>query len=280
MSPFEPLLQSWDSLQGLVKDDLAAESWQELRKKVEQTKRGNPTTTVEQNPEKTLSKAKEDLITLLEHVRASQDVETYLSAMKTAGTNGTIQFDNLWTIFPPGELVYSAPFMGQDQVFVVKECSSDYALESDSGHSKDERKVCNLHCWSYDWNGKAFTRVPVLFRFEEFTGAKLINTLHCHPLSYHFPGDDTEFEMQTLQDKLIARGKVFHDYCVREPGEQMFQYDNDAISHGSGFQRLKNQEKPVMLDRVREHTIHQLNLSIPGTSRKQSLEPHHVWPTS
>ena len=201
--------------------------------------------TVEQNPETVLAKAKEVLVTLLDHVRSSPDVETYLSAINTARDNGTIQFDCLWTIFPPGELVYSAPFMAKDQMFVVKECSKRISYHSDSGSSRDQRKIWKLHCWSYDWNGKYFTRIPVVFQFEDFTGAKLINTLHCHPFRYHFPGDGTGENSKILREKLIKRGKLFKNYCVRQTGQQMFRYENDAISHGSGFQQMKNQEKQV-----------------------------------
>lgn len=101
MSPFGPLLQSWDSLQDLVKEDIFSDPWKRVGKKIQEKERDPSITTVSQNPDTVLAKAKEDLITLLDHVRSSQDVETYLSAINTARDNGTIQFDCLWTIFPP-----------------------------------------------------------------------------------------------------------------------------------------------------------------------------------
>ncbi|KAJ4356773.1 uncharacterized protein N0V89_004809 [Didymosphaeria variabile] len=249
ISPFEPLLQRWTKLEELARESFESDSWRSVTKKIGEAKRNSQTATVEQKPEKFLGKAQKDLVALMERVRSSPEVEAYLSAIEAAVKNSTIQFDNLWTIFPPGEIVYSTSFMKEDQIFVVKECSSYYPTESDSGLPKDNRQVCNLHCWSYDWNGKHFTRVPVLFKFEEFPGVKLINTLHCHPLRNHFTDDDQERKIGELKNKLIARGKLFREYCVRtiedRLGEQTFEYDGTAISHGSGFQRLKNKQSGV-----------------------------------
>jgi hypothetical protein len=182
----------------------------------------------------------------MELVRSSPDIETYLSAIRTANTNRTVHFENLWTIFPPGDLVYAMPFMKESQIFIVKECGTHATDVSDSGRTnKDARKVWDLHCWSYDWDGKHFTRVPVMFRFEEFTGAKVINTLHCHPLRYRFPAGDPNSERDKFEADLIERGKLFRKYCARTTGEQMIYYEGDTISHGSGFQRLKNKSKQV-----------------------------------
>lgn len=56
--------------------------------------------------------------------------------------------------------------------------------------------------------------------------------------------------MTALREELIKRGKLFRNYSVRETGEQMFRYESDAISHGSGFQGLKNQQKQVMFIQI------------------------------
>ncbi|OAG03006.1 P-loop containing nucleoside triphosphate hydrolase protein [Paraphaeosphaeria sporulosa] len=204
---------------------------------------------VEPDPKKTLEKARADLGALLERVRSSPDIDTYLSAIRTANVNRTIHFDNLWTIFPPGELVYATPFMKESQIFIVKECSILPIDMSESGRTnKDTRKVWDLHCWSYDWDGKHFTRVPVMFRFEEFAGAKVIDTLKCHPLRFKFPEGDPNSERETLEKRLIERGRLFRSFCARTTGEQMIYYEGETISHGSGFQRLRNKPKQASSD--------------------------------
>lgn len=53
--------------------------------------------------------------------------------------------------------------------------------------------------------------------------------------------------MRRYTSLIIARGKIFHDLCIRDIGTEMFEYDGLEISYGSGFQRLKNKGLEVDL---------------------------------
>jgi hypothetical protein len=248
-SPFEPLLHNWQRLQEFVKNDCDSEVWQGLKKRITAVRASDKLgdTTHEVN----ILKAKDDLMALLNQVRTTPDLSTYLTGLETAKASGTIHFNLLWTLFPPGELVYSTAFMKQDQIFIVKESPSVIHDKSDSGRDKDRKRVWYLYCWSYDWNGTSFNRVPISFQFDEFQGARIIHSLPCHPLINHFPGEKAEEKLEKLKQELITRGKQFRDQCTREVGSQMFEYEGESISHGSGFQRLKNKQKEVCQSNIR-----------------------------
>jgi hypothetical protein len=134
--------------------------------------------------------------------------------------------------------------MKMDQIFIVKGCKSRILNQSDSGKERDAKKVWHLVCWTYDWNGRTFDRVPVTFKFDEFQGTRLINTLHCYPLRY-CDAETNESGTNTLRADFISRGKRFRELCIKQSGSQMFDYDEEAISHGAGFQLLKENQTDV-----------------------------------
>lgn len=244
-SPFEPLVHNWERLEALAitPDDSAARKSLQRRidRGVVENSRHESALVVLADEEKR-KKAFADLAALLHQVRTTPELKPYFPAMEVQRQSQSIQFDYLWTIFRPGELVYSTVFMRKDQIFIVKECEAHFIKQSDSGKERDAKKFWFLVCWTYDWNGRTFNRVPITFKFEEFQGARVINTLHCHPLRDH--NADT-VEPERLTKDLIRRGKRFRDLCTRQSGSQMFNYKGYALSHGTGFQLLKGNQNEV-----------------------------------
>lgn len=241
ISPFEPLLHIWSKLEKLVETDIDSTEWTEVRggfEKLFKTSRNREAKSPLEKTDDRLRKAKKDLTTLLEHIRATQEVSSYFTGLDTSKTSETVQFEYLWTLFPPGELVYSTVFMKQPQIFIVKESVSYIDYENERDREKEQKRLWHLDCWSYDWDGTEFNRVPVTFKFEDFQGSRKINTLPCYPLKFRNEGSDPD--NKKLKEKLIGRGKLYWNYCTKKAGKQMFDYKGDAISHGSGFQRLKN----------------------------------------
>lgn len=250
VSPFEPLLHIWPKLEKLTEGETDEPQWTEVRDRFKEMKKAtrkgivlSPLVEIEDR----LRKAKKDLTTLLDHIRATQEVSSYFSSgLDASKTSGTIQFEYLWTLFPPGELIISTVFMKQPQIFIVKESLSYITYENERDRDreqKQQKRYWTLDCWSYDWNGKKFNRVPITFKFDNFQGSRKINTLPCYPLKYRDDAEDTDNEQ--LKTKLIERGKLFWDYCTRKPGKQMLDYDGDAVNHGSGFQKLKTLSNQV-----------------------------------
>lgn len=252
-SPFEPIIHNWTRLEALANPNDETNAWKHLETriteisprtdKVEHTQDTSALVVLANNEKAT--KAQADLATLLAQVRLTPELKAYFPGLEAQRKSQSIQFDHLWTIFPPGVLVYSTVFMKKHQIFIVKESGSEITSASDSGKERDLKRVWFLVCWSYDWDGKTFNRVPVQFRFEEFQGARVINTLHCYPLQYYGAGASNEADIRSLRKELIKRGNKFRRMCIRANGAQMFEYDGEAVSHGAGFQRLKNNQNDV-----------------------------------
>lgn len=245
-TPFLPLIHNWQFLEKLEKFDDNEGEWKEIKRKMRKLNSAG-VKAAKTNIDQRVRKAKEDLEALLNQVRCTPEMGACLSALEIAKTGKTIQFDHLWTLFAPGDLVYATPFMKQEQVFIVKDSSHHIKEEGGSNSGRDGKRVWPLYCWSYDWNGKEFDRISVIFKIQDFQGSRMVNTLPCHPLSYHFSGHDTDSKLAEFYKSLISRGRKFEDYCTKAVGTQMFEYAGEAICHGSGFQRLKNKQNQVRL---------------------------------
>jgi len=257
-SPFVPLIHNWNRLTALAAEDLAADKESpeiaEFRSRIVKSA--------------DFDQAREQLKLLLDSLRLTPELNVYLASLEAQNNERTIQFDQLWTIFPPGEVVYSTVFMDEPQLFVVKESGPrpsqgknkniknlrremDELLDGFKGRLLDAltnepnasrpQSRWSMVAWTYDWNGTSFERVPVRFTFDSFTGNRAISTLHCHPLRFHEgehtgAGGGTDSSVAALKEMLVDRGRRFKEVCVKEKGSQMFDYDGDAISHGTGFQ--------------------------------------------
>lgn len=247
-SPFKPLIHNWDKLEALSNNESA--EYEDLSTL---TQGYGPRTDNEVNPlasalvqlakEGNLDKARIQLCEMLSRIRSTPELRPYFSVLDGQGKGNSIQYEYLWTIFPPGEVVYSVVFMREPQLFIVKDGYDDVDVESsDSG--RKEKRVWKLICWSYDWNGRTFNRVPVKFRFDEFQGSRAIESLDAYPL--RFRSDTSKVSNDQLEVLLRRRGERFRDLCIREKGKQMFDYDGEAIAHGAGFQKLGNRRNVRM----------------------------------
>ena len=136
-------------------------------------------------PAGSLEKAFADLKLLLDEVRRTPNLDSYFNTAREMQEKvNTVSFKYLWTIFPPGELVFSRTFMDCPQAFVVKYCEAGYMEEVRSGQK------WILECWTYDWDGTCFNRVPVRFSFDEFKATKPITSLPCYPLRFYRDSPD------------------------------------------------------------------------------------------
>ncbi|CCC08317.1 hypothetical protein SMACR_01865 [Sordaria macrospora] len=142
-------------------------------------------------------------------------------------SDGTIQFDDLWTIFPPGALIYGKPFQGEEQVFVVADNWSPWPRIRDHPSTW---KPWGLACWVYDWTGAEFKRTPFDVKIEGFEGRKPVTSLPYYPLEFM----ETS-ELRSIKAKLTARGKKFRKYCEAKEGSRMFEYAGAAIHGMKGF---------------------------------------------
>ena len=204
-SPFTALIYAWE------------EASQETHKSVEN----------ESNDER---QARTDLSELLKIISTSsghQQLHQYFKDRNSMLHDKTITHAALWTLFPPGTLIVSKPFLGERQIFTV--LSSDF-FDIDDGKF-------GLVCFCFDWNGSNFERAPFEMLIDYWgPDRRSIVELDFYPLSYYIdpnPATDqsSETAIRQLKKKLIERGKKFVEYCKAPKGKQMYKYRGDALLH-------------------------------------------------
>lgn len=205
-SPFEAFVHEFDLLQKVATDNNEQDSEQQ-------------------------KEARKDLQLLLGVISGGssgdEKLNKYFKMRNSYRSDGTIQFDDLWTIFPPGTLIYGKPFQREDQVFVVADNWYPWPRRGDRPATW---QPWGLACWVYDWTGTEFKRTPFNVQIESFEGRKPITSLPYYPLQYM-----GESEFSSVKAGLITRGKRFRRYCEAKEGSRMFEYEGDAIHGMKGF---------------------------------------------
>jgi hypothetical protein len=202
-SPYTPLIHAWDKALGESREIPGAEE--------------------EEN------QARKDLGELLRILSTSSGylpLDQYFKDRHAFSEEDSITHSALFTLFPPGTHIVSHVLFDEPQVFSVQ--SSD--------GFKNDGDTFSLICYSFDWNGTEFNRVPYQMQIPYWgLDRRSIVELPFYPLSYYV---DAHAEVGTkdqsvakLEGRLIARGKKFVEYCKQPKGQQMFKYKGDAHFH-------------------------------------------------
>ncbi|KAF0314836.1 AAA family [Colletotrichum asianum] len=178
--------------------------------------------------------ARKDLKLLLDTIRTSSGDEKLDKYFKMRPnykkpTPNTIQFEDLWTVFPPGMLVYGKPFQGEDQVFVVKDNQMFWPWRDPSMR---EPLPWKLDAWSYDWKDGTFSRTLFTLEFEQFDGHLPLTSLPFYPF-------DLCEEQEKIREKLIERGQTFRKICNARNDTRLFDYLGLSILETKGFSGMK-----------------------------------------
>ncbi|KAH7025491.1 P-loop containing nucleoside triphosphate hydrolase protein [Macrophomina phaseolina] len=102
---------------------------------------------------------------------------------------GRIIFELLWTLFPPGAIVYSK-IAGHDRILRVKTTKSYAPLSFD------------LSCRFIDWDGDSFGLAKETIEIPYFRNAKSVQDLKAYPVEHHR-------SHKQLEEVLVERGKKF-----------------------------------------------------------------------
>ncbi|OTB07949.1 hypothetical protein M426DRAFT_317451 [Hypoxylon sp. CI-4A] len=199
-SPYEPLIMNWDLLTLESKKEPVGEEDRIARRGLCQ------------------------LLDLLQQTTGDTQLNDYLQNRESLTKSKNITFDALWTIFPPGTIIYGRPYLKNDQVFIVEDLFDLWPEPAD--------KWWSLTCWTYDWNGQVFRRKPLTLRFPRFRGTKAISALPYYPLSEAKDEDK-------IRESLIARGKAYRKYCTTKDDGRRFRYDGIAVADKTGFRVRK-----------------------------------------
>lgn len=168
--------------------------------------------------------ARDDLRLLLQTIRegsGDEKLDDYFKLRDTLKASRSITYQNLWTIFPPGILVYSRQFLKHDQIFIVQDNARIWPRQG-------IRSRFSLSCWTYDWNGQVFQRRPITLSIDYFEGPRPISSLMVHPL------EDTE-NVEEVKQRLLTRGNLFRKYCSVPKESRMFKYAGKCVVDKKGF---------------------------------------------
>ena len=215
--PFEPLVLNWDLLSEEVKREDGDEDEKQTR---------------------------EDLKILMNIIATNSGDERLNSYFETREANrqsGTITYDTLWTIFPPGELVYSRPFLNLDQLFLVQDYVYIWPI---SGPRRKKSSSWTLICWSYEWDGTVFERKAFELDIDPFIGSLAINALPVYPVKYYHDKEGRTWE-ESLKKKLLDRGRRFREICTTKRGSRTFNYTGVALSRGKGLSVTDNVDEDM-----------------------------------
>jgi hypothetical protein len=109
--------------------------------------------------------------------------------------HGVVRFDNIWTIFEPGVMVFSSS--GEhDRV---------YKLKSGAFQATQCGRIYALNTEYVDFDGEKFGYGSSTLSIGEFGGTQQITKLGAYPLEHH-P------EKDAVVERLLARGRKFVDY--------------------------------------------------------------------
>ncbi|KAF5629995.1 AAA family [Fusarium tjaetaba] len=149
----------------------------------------------------------------------------------------TIQFEDLWTTFPSGTLVYGEAFQNQPQVFIVMANSRPWPWQRDDDSLNSNRLApWYLHAWSYDWRDGTFCRCLFLLKFHPFDGHLPLTSLHFYPFNLH-P------DYHNVRQDLIRRGKQFRKICEAKQSSRLYEYKGKAIFERAGLSSIGNDDE-------------------------------------
>ncbi|KAI0969444.1 hypothetical protein F4678DRAFT_440450 [Xylaria arbuscula] len=204
-SPYSALIYSWDEAENEASAIIDGESVDEKQ-------------------------ARDDLKELLRIISTSSGdvcLDRYFKSRQALLSEGSITHEALWTLFPPGTLIVGRPCNDQPQISVVESC--DKFLRED--------ETFEMICYSFDWNGTVFSRVPFEIEIDSWGGErKSVTSLPFYPLEFYEEGRlSHEESIKKLKACLIERGRKYVDFCVAAKGKQMFKYSNGtAYFHRGG----------------------------------------------
>ncbi|PQE26995.1 AAA family ATPase protein [Rutstroemia sp. NJR-2017a BVV2] len=202
-SPYEPFVLNWDMLH------------EEAKRETE-------------NEDKQARLDLKDLLKAIESGSGDKKLDSYFKVRDTLVKQKSITFESLWTIFPPGTIIYGKIFLNQDQIFIVDDNERPWPREGTRRSRTPDR--WNLNCWTYDFTGKDFQRRRVVLSFDSFDGPKPIESLPFYPLSA------IELKRRReIETRLWDRGKRFRTFCISGKDNRMYQYTGAAILDKRGF---------------------------------------------
>ncbi|KAF2263488.1 P-loop containing nucleoside triphosphate hydrolase protein [Lojkania enalia] len=124
-----------------------------------------------------------------------EELKDVIKAWEDYVAHGVITYEHVWTIFHPGQVLYSDSHNGAPSAMKFK---SGAYVELRCG------KAYQLSVEIIDWNGSHFGRLTERINIWEFVGTQNILRLQAYPITFH-P------ERETVEEVFIKRGQRFEE---------------------------------------------------------------------
>jgi hypothetical protein len=126
---------------------------------------------------------------------------------------GMVQYDDLWALFCPGDLIYSLDECSEPclQMLIRTEYREGSGLHDDSDKIGN-RMVAETWCISWDHSTGSFNRVIKAMRIRPFSGSRSITSLPFYPIKYYNGGP-----LDALREQLGTRGRRWKDLMSQTP---------------------------------------------------------------
>jgi uncharacterized protein DUF7025 len=156
---------------------------------------------------------------------------------KELTSNGVITFRYLWTIFPPGELIYTNFFDSEERFLVLLNSRMEDPRRPRAG---PPTYILNLRY--IDWDGYGFGYTPHPGRIGQFKGTRKINSLFMYPAKYM--KDQT-----AARDRCIARGIKFRDLTGIQYKSYKARSQRQPVNkNGKAHSSPKTLDRRIVLD--------------------------------
>ena len=165
--PFKPIVHNWEQIKSHVA--LARDSVKTLEERVEF------------NDIAQLGRILNDAIS------------PSLFTLRTIMLTKQVEFDSLWLIFAPGQLIYSK-HTGAEQLYRLR----SFTL----GQTMGEPPKWMVGLEYLDWNGRVTGFSATDTSISNYSGSKALNSLECVPLKWHWNSEE-------IVNRLTSRGRKF-----------------------------------------------------------------------
>lgn len=152
-------------------------------------------------------------------IKSSESLDSYFKSYESNRASGTVTYEYLWTIFPPGAKVLAKSFLDDYQVFEVQHC--------DKANVSPGSSAVVLVIAGFDWDGEDFVRVAYHLYIPEFQGSTPIRNLPCFPLSYYQSDGDPTWEK--VKCDILVRGQRFIELCTSRTIHH--RYEGSVLYH-------------------------------------------------
>ncbi|RYP41714.1 hypothetical protein DL769_011530 [Monosporascus sp. CRB-8-3] len=168
-------------------------------------------------------KAGRDLAHLLNQISTCKELFGYFVTREAHLAAGVTTFETAWTLFAPGTLIVTKPFMDVPQLLEIAEAPVPWARTP----AKNANRL-HTSAWCWDWNGRRMVKVKYKLIMRRFTGTKAVNQLEYYPVTYH-----KDMEVGALLEMILKRSSKFLMatlYC-KSGGSQRYQYIGQAYEY-------------------------------------------------